>query len=842
MDGQPRKRKLRLPQRVNLLREIERAGVRRTQRPLLQELKQKIARPRALFSHRFTQQEVERPDDLLYNILRQFQNTPFTARITVGNQILKEHNFNFQGQRAGKAYETFRLFFFEDNASDRDFLPDTNMKIKIYPLRRQEPIPVFQRFRDGQEHCIFTPLIKLWETPAKSKSTQKEHDQILKRIKKLAEKYGNSPVPQTEMEDVAKQSNTTIRIYDPLGNPYLTYNKSARKTLHLTLTRNNHVEPSNEEKETEEITHEEAITYLKTKDDWTLIGTLTDPIIIYTPTHRYEIINPMKPYLEEIREQIPYSTKLDAKKYPIINDFILEARIINSATLTFQEEYDAHYDLEKAYTQFHTTPYYKGFLGIIHQWRSLQDNSFLHTHLGIYKCKIIQSTPLARMMGLKEDNEYILPSPEWEFFQDNGVILQVISGLWGSTFDFTFPESSKQTVKTRIGENKPFRIFAGQCSNVTNKYDKDTYTIPSTEEYAQHLATLYPDTFYNEELNIAQVHIPKETVRTNHHILAFITSYTRIVMLTEMLKFNLNDISAITLDGLYFKGLPPNNLIPQFRPKPAKHDPYGESLWYTPSTIQENFPPLTVHNESQFFSGAGGTGKTHTILSNTGFNDPLYVSPTNELARQKREDYNTNATTLHKLTGEKCRSYEELYGTPPVIFIDEITQCEAEMINKAISLYPNSLIFIAGDVDEQGRHFQCKYGNQIWKPTLPVIHFTQDYRSLTPTLTKMKEDLRHFMKQDPSPYDVKLYAHKHFNHISKDEAITNFTTDDIWIAGTHKYIKTIPHKVHTTHSYQGKTINPPSKLYISTNDLFEHTMFYTALSRVRHHEQLVFVD
>lgn len=799
---------------------------------------------RALYSHKFTQQEVEKPDELLYNVFEQFHSSPFMIRLTVNDQVIKEHNYNFTNERKAKAYETFRLFFFEDNVSDRDLLLDTNMKVKVYPLRRSDPIPVFQNFRDGNEHCVFTPLIKLWEIPAKSKSTQKEHDQILKRIKKLANQYGNNPVPQTEMEDLAKQSNTTIRIYDPIGNPYLTYNKGARKTLHLTLTRNNHVEPSTDDKEIVEITHEKAINYLNTHTDWTLIGTLRDPIIIHTPTTRFEIINPMKPFLEEIRNLIPSSTKLDAKKYPTVNEYILESRIINSSTLTFHETYDAHYDLEKAYTQFHVTPYYKGFLGIIHQWRSLTDLQFLKSNLGIYKAKITSSTPFASMLGLKQDHTYILPSPEWEFFLDNNVQIELISGLWGSTFDFTFPESSKQSIPTRTGElNKPFRIFSGQCSKITNKHDKDTYTIPADNEYAQHLATLYPDTFYNEELNIAQVHIPKDTVRTNHHILAFITSYTRIVMMTEMLKFKLSDISAVTLDGLYFKGLPPSDLIPQFRPKPAKHDPYGESLWYFPTAIEENFPPLTIHNTSQFFSGAGGTGKTHKILSDSGFNDPLYVSPTNELARQKHEDYNVKSTTLHRLIGERCPTYESQWGTPPVIFIDEITQSEAEFVTRAINLYPNSLIFIAGDVDETGRHFQCKYSNQIWKPTLPTIHFTTDYRSQTETLKHIKEELRNFMKQDPTPHQVKLYAKAHFPHISQATAINQFDqTKDIWIAGTHKYIKTIPNKVHTTHSYQGKTIDPPSKLYISTFDLFEHTMLYTAISRARHHEQLVFVD
>ena len=87
---------------------------------------------------------------------------------------------------------------------------------------------------------------------------------------------------------------------------------------------------------------------------------------------------------------------------------------------------------------------------------------------------------------------------------------------------------------------------------------------------------------------------------------------------------------------------------------------------------------------------------------------------------------------------------------------------------------------------------------------------------------------------------LKNYVYSKFPTITKEQAIQQFKETDVWIAGTHKYIKTLPYKIYTTHSYQGKTIKD-QKLYISIEDMFESTMFYTAMSRVETEHQLIIV-
>ena len=140
------------------------------------------------------------------------------------------------------------------------------------------------------------------------------------------------------------------------------------------------------------------------------------------------------------------------------------------------------------------------------------------------------------MLGMSTGDYIILPSPEWKFHKTNGTDFTIVSGVYGSRFDFRFPASSLETVKTRVGtsltktfkaaatENKPFRIFAGQCSSKVNEFHKRTYTFRATKDFASHLACLYKDTEYNEELQIASVNIPLPVVYTKHHLFSFITS------------------------------------------------------------------------------------------------------------------------------------------------------------------------------------------------------------------------------------------------------------------------------------------------------------------------------
>jgi hypothetical protein len=842
---QPYYQESRIPQRTGLTKSLPARQFRFYEQPYLTKLKElKTKKPKDI---EFIIPSFTKIDDFLYDY---FVNNVFGKRgriiIKDGRKNKKEFTIK-EGKTKSQAYHDFRTQFFEGD-SQGDLLVDPNMKIIFRPFKPVKAKKIKQSYREGTAHCVFTPLIHTW-----SQKPSKYQETMLKKVTKQANLWGDKPVPHDEMETLAKLLKTTIKINDPIGNPFIIFNPGGDRTCVVSNTRKNHVDETVDDKPIFPITYRDAINKIYSlKDGEVVEGSFTDPIRIHSFTEIHEIVNPMKEYIDEITNLIP-NISFDASTYPEINEFILESRIINSGTLRFQEQYDEHYDLEKAYTQFHLTKYYRNFLGIIHQWRTFTfppTINFLKEHVGIYKATIVSPSPLAKMLGFEKNKSYILPSPEWEFHRDTKTEFTITQGLYGSTFDFRFPHSSTKEVSLRNEKlNKPFRIFAGQCSAKINEHDKKTYAVKSTPEFATHLRTLYKDVDYDEEYGCARINIEHKKVYTRHHMLSFITSYTRIVMMEEMLKFDIKNLSGITLDGLYFKGKAPKNLIPQFRPKPAIMSSNSSVNWYMPTTNIYNFPPFSPNfNINTFLEGAGGSGKTDRILKDKGFNSVIYASPTHDLGKTKVDEYSLKRyTTIHRLVGidpnnKKIESYRDLYGEPAVLFIDELTQIESSFIDKIIDLYPHSLLLIAGDVDKDGRHYQCKYSNQIWKPTFPIVQFLQDYRAKTDQLKSLKVELRNYMRTDPTPQEIKQFVKSNYKTISKEQAKAQFTETDVWIAGTHKYIKSLePIIAHTTHSYQGKTIKSPAKLFISIDDMFESTMFYTAMSRIESHNQLVIV-
>ena len=93
-----------------------------------------------------------------------------------------------------------------------------------------------------------------------------------------------------------------------------------------------------------------------------------------------------------------HNYSIDAVKYSDLNQFVKEARLINSAPTPLCDEPNNiddvnHIDIEKAYTQHKHSKYYKGFLGHIQQWRKLPFDvdaaAFLDSHIGIFQFMVL---------------------------------------------------------------------------------------------------------------------------------------------------------------------------------------------------------------------------------------------------------------------------------------------------------------------------------------------------------------------------------------------------------------------------------------------------------------------
>lgn len=777
-----------------------------------------------------------------------------------------------------------------------------------FVMLRASKVPaeiVRQKYRDGVKHCVLDPLYNIWKKMAdvsETTASKKRCGQIARQIKKLEETYPTG-VPQDNMEAVAKIAQRCIVIHDILGREITRYNSRSNKYFRFTNTRINHLEVGELtwDGNYERVSQDEMDTILYEHDRDGVFYLYGGNIAEKNNCHSlrsvrgaYAVFNDDYDVFQAFNKMLGINDfGIDAVKYSDVNAFIKESRIINSAPVSLCDDPNdindvKQIDLKSAYALHSMTKWYKGFLGHITTWGKLEkDVSFLDTHLGIFQFYVTScNNELLTQLGIRAGETYILPSPEIQCLAANGVTGLLEAGCWGSTFDINYP--------AEMLENRRYCTWAGKLGMDNTS---DSYTFKGDETWTATLKTMLgsKNVSYFKQYEMIVVNVPKKSYKTKHHILSFITSYCRINMIETMLKMKESgaELTKVIMDGIYFRGSSGDIAIPHSADKKVIQHLGFRDAWYQPSLLdckwnvyddRFDIPAGKVPNVV-VLTGAGGTGKSHSVLQNENITDVLYVVPTHMLGRKMRSKTGCRYTTIHKLIGvklgdkgeEKCRMWKEENGHPSAIFIDELTMIEASWIDRAIALYPNSKIFLAGDVDAK-QWFQCRNGytghfSNVWMPMDKhhIVHYETDYRAKDDELKKLKVDIRNAMRQiftDGNQTDairMKLYLKSIMPTTSWDDAVAMFQPGDIWIAGTQKTNKRLleagvvsgfinrdkeivaagsegseKRGAFTTHSFQGLTLET-ERVFISL-DFFEYAMLYTSISRVCRLSQLVIVS
>ena len=733
-----------------------------------------------------------------------------------------------------------------------------------------------------------------------SDASKKRCFQVMRKIEGLRSRFATG-VPEADMEEVAKVAQRKIVIKDLFGKSFAEYNVKSTKTFSWTNTRENHCDVGHLalQGKAEECSqakfdkiHDEHLTAWREKREVFLMEGNADGVrCIRSATGAWRVENDLFEAFQDVIDELRLNEYgIDCIKYPEVNEYIREACVVNSAPVRLSSSQPTgHRDLAAAYTQQKMTSYYQGFLGKIHQWRRLNVGSseakaFLTKHLGIFRCKILAcyNEYLIRL-GLKVGQIVTLPSPELLYFLDHGVKAEIVSGVFGSKWDAG--EELWDGLMEPIGDvKKPYAHFAG-CFGHQN--DTKTYKFHGSKEWASHLKACGYTTYFDGDM--ISVKIPAKFSYTSHHILAFITSYTRINMLEAMSQFPIENLCAVVLDGIYFTGECPS-IGDKFKEKKVKPlNTWGQS-WYNPSVVCDEFMPVLEDSlllGNCILAGQGGCGKTYSVLTDSGFNDVLYVVPQHTLGIENAQDHSVRYTTIHKLVGveskdkngkiTKCRPWKDEHTMPSVCLIDEMTMVNAKWISDAIKMYPMTRFYIAGDVMRHNGKmiaFQCRSGtpglfNDVFDSEMPIKYFLNDRRSLDDELKEMKARIRREMVRlytDGDQWDAMALASWICRKypVEKLDDIA-FAAGDTIIAGTHKtndkllekgivsgYLS--PHKERskelvegwkargsfTTHSYQGSTIRE-GRVFVCINDSFELAMIYTAVSRAVRIEQIKFV-
>lgn len=735
---------------------------------------------------------------------------------------------------------------------------------------------IFQAFRDGISHCVFEPLLLKLESAlslAESKATIMRRKQQIKKLQNYRSIY-DLGVPEDKMEEVAKASGFKILICDTFNQELKCYNNHGKSIVSFTNTREHHLDVGHltlNEKGTIVSLDEMKVLLAQAQNEWSInkkfymIDDFKDGVCrkLYTLNGTFRLFDSDSDHFEMMNKEIDLNKYgFDALKNSTVNNFIKESRIINSWNLSLNDAIpDKQYDMPKAYTQFKKCHMYQGFLGVIHQWRSGNFSlDFIKEHIGIYRFTILSSS--FEKYGLVCGSVYVLPSVEILYFVSKGCSVLIDAGVWGSRMDFDFPDF--------MLEDKRYARWSGRLGM---EHAFKTYTFPCTTDWAGHLKCSYDKVYHWGSM--ASVKIPNKSIVTYHHILSFITSYLRIQMMEAIDSFKDGTVCNVVLDGLYFKGNAPSS-ISWYKDKTVEMKEQISSMeWYSPSIVSVDWSSL-VYSSNTCLTGQGGSGKTFSVMTDTCYNNILFVTPQHVLGADVKEKYGNTYTTIHKLIGIDCVPWKDEKPYPAVLFVDELTQIHAAWIQKVFEMYPDSLIFVAGDISYNGQWFQCRGGDgmnytEIWKPTCDVVEIAGDRRSLDSELKNFKILIREYMKSifidgnSGEEYLMRDWCMKHCATVDFFTAASMFSSGDTWIAGTHRtsnallslgivsgYYKPggfvssseadgyMKRGSFTIHSYQGKTVNS-GKIFISISDCFEYAMFYTAVSRAVRFDQLVFV-
>lgn len=743
--------------------------------------------------------------------------------------------------RIPQRYGSFKYtYFVRQSDAPPEFHNATHI---IFNRSTISPQRLKQIFRDGNTyHCVLDAVIEYFNSLSKAEPRYQRHIQKAESYKAI---YPNG-VPEDKMEELAKDLRIQLRYYDLFKNTDLfnknnthneiIFNKHSHKNvLSFINNRQNHLEVLSNQNE-EIVSQQELNEYSLIPGSLSRISRQGEITIVYTPTKKYRTEIPAyQTLINKQREQLHIHSLSPYSPYA---DFVKSINLIHSTPVNLSNQTPtSHKDIEKAYYNHNKAHNYRGLLGTIHQFRKL-DNSFKHlikTHLGFYTIKIKQVNHelITKLVGLIPNQVYTIFSPEIETYEPF-IQYDLEAGFWGSATHIKWLPGMEKKVIINNNQISIYSIFAGQLGSHEKRIQ-----IHTNEDFANHIATMYPCQYY-KNTNTAIITIPHKSP-IQDHIYASITSYTRILLFTELQKLNTDQIIRVVLDGVYFKGEDKlTNPLLKIKEIKNNFDNQGET-WYSYATHEiPDFPkwetPVPLINNA-FLTGQGGSGKTTAIFNDKGYNNPLYIVPTNELGRQSNKHW----LTIHRLIGLNCKDYltqGNIY--PPVLVVDEMTLHTEDNINRMKKMYPHSLVIAIGDINlKTHRPYQLTidFVDLTYRvKDEQIIHFPNDYRSKDPEIAKVKLHLRQMIDDNIPIHSQIEYLKSVFSTISLQSALELYNpTTDHFITGRHS---TIPN-YKTIHSIQGQTYEERTFILL---DLFSIQMPYTAVSRVRNFNQIYLVS
>lgn len=840
----------------------------------------------------------------------------------------------------------------------------TNEKYIIISKELDIPALAYnQLFREGETHCFFNPIMK-WAEDMLEKEKQKDeksrrerkYNSMIKYINENISKYEEG-ITQEDIEKVSTDISIGVDIKDYLGCEWINIRpkQHAIKVFSYLNSRDNHVDIdtlcSNQDKEiiNRDVMIDKIFTIKENKEYYRFKGTDTCPSLLITSNKMYQLdttkneydiynkfetdmgfIQYCKVFLDTPQEYKLYSTfvKNSIHVGGCVDYVEITDELRNSNTIK-------QVDQTKSYTQHKNCPYYQGFIPKISDYRLVPDNinqkEFLKQHLGIYEIvniniencnentkKHIEMLNLFTTQG-KEDEEriYVFTSPELLFYLDNNVEFDIVQGAWCSTpFHFDYPEYMFNKIDPTDKLSPPFYSkWAGMTGKINDTEKINVFcSVRMAQDIKQRHQSLKVKAYETDEKQKrVEIEIPKATICTYNHIFSFITSYARIHLLNQLFSINASQIIRVNMDGIYYTG--DIEIKPTFT---QKYDKGKEHLKIT--TIAKNCSTeryMSYYNikhkrSSQEYIqnnritvkiGCGGSGKTHSILTDKGYINVYYTTESWKLTTEKTTEYKCKGSVWAVVLDEQNIKSIFKYQ-PAVIIVDEATLLTDDRKKTFIKMYPYSKIIFCGDFNKKGNPYQLTpvgFKPMTFKKIdyVDETHINTNYRTTDIILLELLSKLRKLIDKKTDQTTTIKKLTKYFKEtdqiVNKEYVEKNYKIDDYILCSRrtcnickeyhcghkdgHNYVQewtntfkgkftnekyfltsntsttnngdiiisdvkpTVKHEIRhafTVHSIQGTTIKE-NTIYIDSRNFFDPNMAYVAVSRATSINQIKYI-
>ena len=785
-----------------------------------------------------------------------------------------------------------------------------------------------------------------WDEAAEKTSTKRTFNTIKNNTSALLKQYQNKGIPQDQLQYLANKCNIEMTISVPFGglsNATLVNVKSnkskVKKHFRFQNTKLNHVDVITCTSECTPLSQDEMQDkyreLMHTKTPYTYkTNYLGEPVRINTHEESYTLDTEFNRVCADFEERYGFADiKLCAVKDSELTNFIKDSRhecgtFDLKPRRSWKAEEILQIDMYRAYSSFKCTgTHYKKFCGKITDFRKVDGLSLEQAPLGFYRVVKINDehvSPNMRRMVSKlkcfiDNNVYCYQ--ELCYYKYLGYDFDLIEGAMGTEFEFEFSEDmiEKRTDPPPFSEAGPkegMRFYVKWCGLCYSMNDTEEYFMDYQGDdndavtYFENLAAVAKETSSRATITYAQngrgvVSTPRDRIQHLAHISSQICAYQRINMFMQLEKMNHSKIIRLAVDGIYYYDHA-YELNPVFRTKTEQRlgndavsnswvsnisgvdflqddDEYDECETESYHGCSPVKASPRVFAERELFIGAGGNGKTHYNLNDTGLIRPLYVAPSNKLcAAKEKEGHGIPTENLFQVLGKSSvdnqgnkkfddksiAKYRRLYNT---LIIDEASQISEEQKEDLFKKYKGLKIIFCGDL---GYQLPAVNGTEMTHAGFQkVTELTENYRFRCDTHRNIIRQVRNAIKHKASTKVINNFISEQYQKITKDELCKKYKKEDMILCARHeicngytalfdsneypKYKGTrcaafhsilngeVVHEPgpareyrhgYTIHSVQGETYDDNIYLDLTMNN--DPRQAYTAISRARYANQV----